>query len=921
MSAYFKVFYVVLITLVLSACGSGGSESGGDNTETPDKSLEDSPSVVLNQKRIETSQQCPNGGVEIETGIDTNGNGILDSNEVSRTHSVCYGQDAGSRPLQWTTESVTTSDECPRGGSKVIGWFDTNNNGQLDQAERDEANSFMLCWNNSAPIAREWIYRYPTTDDSLRLEYIIDMEQGEVVQSENFLYALDYEKDDFEVSLQGQPEWLSAELSDEYFCEEIDEPGSYCGVYPQSRRIEFTHSHEPPVGEYQFQILLDDGKRGRNQSITYRVSRPNQLTWTTLEQAIEGTDEYAFMALSLAEAPDHQITVEFEADRGPVFICTEYNPDACALILASNDRYFEATFEPGQRELIFMTAIPEDDVHLQPLILRIDEIDTDNMTSAIVYLQNDQEHAFDILENDPLQQIGFVQNEKAAFLQPGQDVSIPVVRDSTPYRTSVGVEVESSLIEGFDYRLTYSTVNFYTNDTYKDLRIELLRPIAGPAEMVIRLVEGNDYALQPGKEHITLTINPDGIIFGVKTPDIVATPNLPVVTAQAKGPSGKLYLAGSVSGTIESQEYRGGTSDAWYGIWSDQFQTQQVVQFGTGYWDKVLAIAPDQNDNLFLLVRSEGEGEIQHTLYKFHNGIQLQATHIAFPTDREKTPGKVWMTTDGNDHVYVLAYENCCGSDYQGDTDYYQQGFSLQKLNAAGERVWIQDDLANLDTGFRINSTFSSLMLDNSGRPVLALEKASYAPSTQLDWPGGTDWLVIQLNPDNGLVEQHIQLGSTAGDSLKGAEISATGEIMLWGASNAGFQGELPLLKSDAVVVKLASDFSVAWINQFGSYDNDSLLAGTLDTSGNLYLHARFEGEFNAQFDTHQFLKIGTDGQILSDNEIQEYFSLTGATLNTPLEDGTRLFAFQDHILMSAFHRWNDYDIRFRMFDTEGVPR
>ena len=43
---------------------------------------------------------CPNGGVKIETGIDTNENGMLDENEVTDTVYVCNGEpgeDGGSK--------------------------------------------------------------------------------------------------------------------------------------------------------------------------------------------------------------------------------------------------------------------------------------------------------------------------------------------------------------------------------------------------------------------------------------------------------------------------------------------------------------------------------------------------------------------------------------------------------------------------------------------------------------------------------------------------------------------------------------------------------------------------------------------------------------------------------------------------------
>ena len=73
----------------------------GFGCETPDQGPSDAPDsgvrtdvVVLAQEaRPATVDECPNGGVALDIGVDTNGNGVLDPDEVTRQEVVCNGRD------------------------------------------------------------------------------------------------------------------------------------------------------------------------------------------------------------------------------------------------------------------------------------------------------------------------------------------------------------------------------------------------------------------------------------------------------------------------------------------------------------------------------------------------------------------------------------------------------------------------------------------------------------------------------------------------------------------------------------------------------------------------------------------------------------------------------------------------------------
>jgi len=87
---------------------------------------------------LETGDEhCPDGGVVISTGLDGNGNGILDDNEVTGFSYVCNGRDGedGETPLV-VNELLPGGDEnCPHGGVAVHFGYDRDGDGQLDTTE------------------------------------------------------------------------------------------------------------------------------------------------------------------------------------------------------------------------------------------------------------------------------------------------------------------------------------------------------------------------------------------------------------------------------------------------------------------------------------------------------------------------------------------------------------------------------------------------------------------------------------------------------------------------------------------------------------------------------------------------------------------------------------------------------------------
>ena len=67
--------WLVSLTLLLAACGGGGSSIDDFGTT--------SSSTVYSATAMAPSANCPNGGIQVDSGIDENGNGVLDPGEMA----------------------------------------------------------------------------------------------------------------------------------------------------------------------------------------------------------------------------------------------------------------------------------------------------------------------------------------------------------------------------------------------------------------------------------------------------------------------------------------------------------------------------------------------------------------------------------------------------------------------------------------------------------------------------------------------------------------------------------------------------------------------------------------------------------------------------------------------------------------------
>lgn len=73
---------------------------------------------------------CPTGGLRVDSGLDTNSNGVLDTDEIATTNYIC----AGVNSLINVVDELAGG-TCANGGIRIETGLDTNGNGTLDEEE------------------------------------------------------------------------------------------------------------------------------------------------------------------------------------------------------------------------------------------------------------------------------------------------------------------------------------------------------------------------------------------------------------------------------------------------------------------------------------------------------------------------------------------------------------------------------------------------------------------------------------------------------------------------------------------------------------------------------------------------------------------------------------------------------------------
>jgi alpha-tubulin suppressor-like RCC1 family protein len=127
-------------------CNGDSGYDGNDGSNGTDGANGDQPLV---RTSVEPSgENCLEGGTKIETGMDENGNGELDDAEVDSTLTqyVCHGlEGADGQDVLVKTTNEPAGENCTEGGTKVEIGIDENGDGNLDEEEIDPDLTKYIC--------------------------------------------------------------------------------------------------------------------------------------------------------------------------------------------------------------------------------------------------------------------------------------------------------------------------------------------------------------------------------------------------------------------------------------------------------------------------------------------------------------------------------------------------------------------------------------------------------------------------------------------------------------------------------------------------------------------------------------------------------------------------------------------------------
>lgn len=96
----------------------------------------DGQTALISTSTEPAGVNCPAGGHQIKTGLDSNGDNVLDAAEVQSTSYICNGENGTDGLLSLVrvqSESIGTN--CAYGGQRIDSGLDANGNGALDAAE------------------------------------------------------------------------------------------------------------------------------------------------------------------------------------------------------------------------------------------------------------------------------------------------------------------------------------------------------------------------------------------------------------------------------------------------------------------------------------------------------------------------------------------------------------------------------------------------------------------------------------------------------------------------------------------------------------------------------------------------------------------------------------------------------------------
>ncbi len=311
----------------------------------------------------------------------------------------------------------------------------------------------------------------------------------------------------------------------------------------------------------------------------------------------------------------------------------------------------------------------------------------------------------------------------------------------------------------------------------------------------------------------------------------------------AIGSDGAIYVAGSIRGSVDGQNFSGGNVDAFVTKFSSDGNRAWTRLIGSSGAETAYALTVGADGSIYVAGVTEGVGSL--------DGIprNISSLRDGFVTKFNPDGTKSWtrlISSEGVDQAYALT----TGSDgfiyvsgvttgsLNGQVNSGGVDAFLTKVATDGSLIWTR----TLGTGDWVEGNALTSTSDGS------IYVAGLARGTLdgLASYGMEDAFIAKYNA-NGVKAWTRTLGTSAGDRAYGLATASDGSIFVAGLANGVLDSQASAGSNDVFVARYDADGTKVWTKQFGSSNHDQANAVVAGSSGAIYVAGSADGNLNGE--------------------------------------------------------------------------
>ena len=320
----------------------------------------------------------------------------------------------------------------------------------------------------------------------------------------------------------------------------------------------------------------------------------------------------------------------------------------------------------------------------------------------------------------------------------------------------------------------------------------------------------------------------------------------------AAHPSGDIYMAASMGGSVENQDYGGGEWDAALARFDHEVGLYWVRLIGTGGWDLGHGVAVDDNGDIYLAGNVGGSvagrnyrgGPQDGFVAKFNERGERQWTRLIGSSGED---GLASVTAGSNGNIYVTG---AAGDDIENETHAGGESDVLvASFDASGNRRWMRV------LGSGDNEIANELVVDGSDNLYITGATSGNLEGQSFTGEGDAGF-VAKLKASSGNLQWMRLYKESVDHHAQGIAVDGAGAVY-----SAG--GIAPTTKShtdadqpglfDGSLVKFGASGQREWLKRIGTDGFDSLSDVHVRDSGEVVVTGWTDRAFGTEFNSGGF--------------------------------------------------------------------